>query len=333
MPIVNFPPHTLFGQSLREATAVFEPFMGRRLLAGWCDLRDSEPARRETWFAPRREVRLRRRWQRREVFDPARLPYEDIAFEFEADAALPAHLCLGADYQLRFAAPPEWALRVSAESMAEAWGRYFRERAAGFGPGRDLLDSPHSCLLKRFTLPPPVEAGQPPPRLVEVWAAPHVAYRPEEDTYYLPISEGLALGLETDGAPGRRFFIGRLLPQRDDLPAGWFHGPQLPPAPGEQPWTMILSTATRGMERIQQAFAAMFREWRFELPVEDVALRRDNPAFDDGADGITGWSIAYRFGRDAAGEYLDVESDHRHCGPSRHRLHADGREEDLGVAW
>lgn len=55
---------------------------------------------------------------------------------------------------------------------------------------------------------------------------------------------------------------------------------------------------------------------------------------DDGLEGVTCWDISIAFGRDEQGEFLDVDSDHRKCGPSYHRIHEDGhittRDEPIG---
>jgi hypothetical protein len=58
-----------------------------------------------------------------------------------------------------------------------------------------------------------------------------------------------------------------------------------------------------------------------------VALRQTMPQMDDGWDDMTTWNIACTFGRDASGEYLDVDSHHRKCGDEYIRIHADGRQQ------
>jgi hypothetical protein len=100
----------------------------------------------------------------------------------------------------------------------------------------------------------------------------------------------------------------------------------LPPSPYGTPWQRLACDEAGGaLPAVQAAFAKDFAHWRFELPLEDVVMRRA-AEFDDGSDGIHGWFIRYRFGRDERGEYLDYDSDHRMCGPSYARVYADGTQ-------
>jgi hypothetical protein len=56
---------------------------------------------------------------------------------------------------------------------------------------------------------------------------------------------------------------------------------------------------------IKAQFDAEFREWKIRLPARDLKARRPGRIFK------VGWAIAYVFGRDEQGEYLDYYASHR----------------------
>jgi len=56
---------------------------------------------------------------------------------------------------------------------------------------------------------------------------------------------------------------------------------------------------------IKAQFDAAFRPWKIRLPARDLKARRP------GRINVAGWAIAYVFGRDEQGEYLDYYASHR----------------------
>jgi hypothetical protein len=56
---------------------------------------------------------------------------------------------------------------------------------------------------------------------------------------------------------------------------------------------------------IKAQFDAEFREWKIRLPARDLKARRPGRIFK------VGWAIAYVFGSDEQGQYLDYYASHR----------------------
>ena len=70
-------------------------------------------------------------------------------------------------------------------------------------------------------------------------------------------------------------------------------------------------------------FAEYFAHWQITLPPGHVERR------ERGHVSGSGWSIAYLFGSDERGEYLDFYATHRMTNERHERLYADGGSESL----
>lgn len=176
-------------------------------------------------------------------------------------------------------------------------------------------------------------------RLAAVWAFPSPIHDDLTRIYHQPSAYALCLELELRDSPARHVHAGR----DGHVPATFVtffarhdegFEPKVtidqrrPGSPYGIQWELLLCTAERGaLPALEAAFARKFSYWGIELPAEMVALRQTMPQMDDGWDDMTTWNIACTFGRDASGEYLDVDSHHRKCGDEYIRIHADGRQQ------
>jgi hypothetical protein len=305
----------LFGQGFKQSRAVLQPFIGRHVLACGSDITSTECS---LDFPP---TNFRPGWVR-QLFRLIRgaEPIREFTLSGTHDMALrfapiddttvaedDQHLLLSTDLTLRMGNWPVRSLKLTDQSDIEARSRNI---GAASGPARrDLFEE----VGKAETL-----------TLIDVWIVRAKDYDPLVRYYYQPVCEAIALCLErrsTRETEPQKFYVGQIVSQTDGQIPCSFKATQLPVTPNQKPWQLLLSTGTRGMERIEASFAKSFEHWGFELPVEDVVMRRAGE-IDDGMDGASGWSITYRFGHDQHGEYLDYESDHRMCGPSVTRIYA-----------
>jgi hypothetical protein len=78
------------------------------------------------------------------------------------------------------------------------------------------------------------------------------------------------------------------------------------------------------LEGIKKAFDWRFATWQIQLPEEDLRLRRG------GSITKNGWTINYRFGKNAGADFLKFFASHRMTNDTLNRIDSDGREVLLG---
>jgi hypothetical protein len=77
------------------------------------------------------------------------------------------------------------------------------------------------------------------------------------------------------------------------------------------------------MTNMERIFNQSFADWNIAVPPDAVGRRAP------GNVSRAGWSIVYRFGADAEGEFLDYYASHRMTDDSHVRIREDGRVERL----
>ncbi len=169
-----------------------------------------------------------------------------------------------------------------------------------------------------------------------VWHLPGPDHDEPLNYYYPPVAEAIALELErrhltTQGTETHYLFLYAkpdegFAPHADEGTAlhGWPDS-----SPYGTRWQLLTCTQARGaLPTLQAEFAKRWEYWGIELPIEDVVNRRAGD-FDDTPIGYAAWNLLYRFGRNERGEYVEIESDHRMCGPENYRLYEDGSYESI----
>ena len=173
-------------------------------------------------------------------------------------------------------------------------------------------------------------------RIEAVWHLPGPDHDELLDYHYPPVAEALALELQRRHSLTRRVETRYLFiyakPDEgfephaagDDTLHGWPDS-----SPYGTPWRLLACTEARGaLPRIQAEFTRLWEYWAVDLPIDDVVNRRAG-SFDDTPVGDAGWVLRYQFGRNERGEYVEIESDHRKCGPDSYRIYADGSREAM----
>lgn len=169
-----------------------------------------------------------------------------------------------------------------------------------------------------------------------VWSLPGPDWDEMTRSNYPPVAEALALELERRNRLTRRVEKRYLMiyakpdegfaphATQDDTLHGW---PEA--SPYGTRWKLLACTEARGaMPRLQAEFIRLWKYWGAVLPIDDVANRRAG-SFHEAPLGIAGWFLTYSFGRNPRGEYMEIESDHRMCGPDNYRIYADGSREEM----
>jgi ribA/ribD-fused uncharacterized protein len=169
-----------------------------------------------------------------------------------------------------------------------------------------------------------------------VWHLPGPDHDELLDYHYPPVAEALALELRrshrlTQRIETRYLFIYAKPDEGfephaagDDTLHGWPDS-----SPYGTPWRLLTCTEARGaLPRIQAEFTRLWEYWGVDLPIDDVVNRRAGN-FDDTPLGDAAWHLSYRFGSNVRGEYVEIESDHRKCGPDSYRIYADGSRESM----
>ena len=90
-------------------------------------------------------------------------------------------------------------------------------------------------------------------------------------------------------------------------------------------WRPLLFDRSRGaLPALEAAFGADWGDFGIELPPHWVVARLWLDDLDDDIGGVSGWQMTGVFGKDARGEYLDLDAGHRNAGESFLRYYADG---------
>jgi ribA/ribD-fused uncharacterized protein len=169
-----------------------------------------------------------------------------------------------------------------------------------------------------------------------VWHLPGPDHDKLLDYHYPPVAEAIALELErrhrlTRHSEKRYLFVYTKPDEGFDPHAdegATLHG--WPDAsPYGTPWRLLACTEAHGaLPKLQAEFTRLWEYWGIDLPIEDVVHRRAG-SFEDTPLGDAGWILRYQFGHNERGEYVEIESDHRKCGPENYRLYADGGRETM----
>lgn len=171
-------------------------------------------------------------------------------------------------------------------------------------------------------------------RCQSIWALLGEDVDPLTRYYFPPVAQALALELEAqnDAEQGSIFVV--LFAQGGAARVQVL--PVLPPQPPSpnpkaHEWQQLACSAARGsLPLIQAEFARLWKYWGVELPLADVLARRPG-AFDEDPISLAGWMLEYSFGHNERGEYVEINSDHRMCGPENYRLYSDGSREQLAT--